>query len=228
MKKISKLSLAVGLCAGLAGTAHPAWAAGGHHAADDAAMLEPGQCQLETWFERETGTTRRLLHLGPACRLGPVELGLNLDRQRLADAGTTSTLVGSQLKWAQALGERLSVGLALSASWQSRAPRYQGSTLVLPLSLQLSDHWLAHINLGRDFRAGQADGSRAAAALEWSPQAAWSLIGECFRDGGTNHWRLGGRWNLTPGLSLDLSRAQGPGAQPAAWWTLGLNLVIDR
>lgn len=228
MKKISKISLAVGLCTGLAGAALPAWAAGGHHAVDDAALLEPGQCQLETWLEREAGSARRLLHLGPACRVGPVELGLNLDRQRPGEAGTSTTLVGPQLKWAHALTERLSVGIAAAASWQGPGARYQGSSLVLPLSLQLSDQWQAHVNLGRDFRAGQADGSRAGAALEWAPNAAWSFMGEGFRDGGTRHWRLGGRWNLRPGLSLDLSRARGLGAQPTAWWTLGLNAVIDR
>ena len=26
-------------------------AAGGHHSVDDATILDPGQCQLETWFE---------------------------------------------------------------------------------------------------------------------------------------------------------------------------------
>ena len=96
------------------------------------------------------------------------------------------------------------------------------------MSLQLSPQWLAHVNLGRDFRAGQPDGQRAGAALEWAPNELLSLIGERFRDGGLNRWRLGLRWNLTPALSLDLSRAQGLGTQPSAWWTLGLNLGIQR
>nr|WP_316641665.1 hypothetical protein [uncultured Roseateles sp.] len=227
MKKTNKTFPAMALCAWLAGTASPASAAGGHYAVDDAAILEPGQCQLETWLEREAGNARRLLHVGPACRLGPVEIGLNLDRVRLGSSSTTSVL-GPQLKWARALTEQLSIGLAAAASWQHHAPHYLGSTLVVPISYQLSDRWLAHINIGRDFRAGQADGSRAGAALEWSPDAAWSLIGERFRDSGANSWRLGGRWNLTPSLSLDLSRAKGLGPRPPAWWSLGLNAVVDR
>ena len=59
-----------------------AQAAGGHHAVDDAALLEPGQCQVETWFDHELGGERRLLHVGPGCRVGAVEFGLNFDRAR--------------------------------------------------------------------------------------------------------------------------------------------------
>lgn len=227
MKKTNKIFVAGCLCAGLSGTALPARAAGGHYAVDDAATLESGQCQVETWFDREDGGTRRLLHIGPACRIGSVEVGLNLDRVRLGDSSTT-TVVGPQIKWATAVTEQLSLGLAVSANWQSGAPRYLGSMLVVPVSMQLSEQWLAHVNVGRDFRPGPTDSSRAGAALEWIPNAAWSVIGECFRDSGTKLWRLGGRWTLTQSVSLDLSRTQGLGTKPPAWWTLGLNVVIDR
>jgi len=30
--------------------AFPAWAAGGHHAVDDATILDPGACEFETWM----------------------------------------------------------------------------------------------------------------------------------------------------------------------------------
>jgi len=227
MKKTHKTLLAVSAGAWLFCTASAANAAGGHYAVDDAAILEPGQCQLETWFDREAGHVGRLLHVGPACRVGSLEVGLNLDRVHLGDASAT-TVTGPQLKWAGVVTEQLSIGLAAAANWQSHAPRYLGSTLVVPISLQLSEQWLAHVNVGRDFRAGQADSSRAGAALEWAPNTTWSVIGERFRDGGANHWRLGGRWNLTPSLSLDLSRAQDLRPESPAWWTLGLNVVIDR
>lgn len=227
MKKSNKIMLTASLCAGLACAVSLARAAGGHYAVDDAALLEPRQCQLETWFDREAGDARRLLHVGPSCRVGAVEVGLNLDRVRLGDSSMT-TVMGPQLKWAGAVTEQLSIGVAAAANWQSHAPRYLGSTLVVPVSLQLSDQWLAHINVGRDFRARQSDSSRAGAALEWSPNTTWSVIGERFRDGGANHWRLGGRWSVTPSMSLDLSRAQGLGSKPPPWWTLGLNVVIDH
>ncbi|MFG6455269.1 hypothetical protein [Roseateles sp. BYS96W] len=227
MKKTNKIYLAVSLCACLAATATPARAAGGHFAVDDAAILETGQCQLETWFDREAGNARRALHVGPACRIGSAEIGLNLDRVRPGDSSGIS-IMGPQVKWARAVTEQLSIGLAAAANWQSQTPRYVGSTLVVPVTFQMSDPWLVHVNVGRDFRPGQADSSRAGVALEWSPETAWSVTGERYRDGGRNHWRLGGRWNLTHCLSLDLSRAQHLDAGTPAWWTLGLNVVIDR
>lgn len=55
----------------------PAQAAGGHPAVDDANLLEPGQCKLELWGERESGAARTLVHAGPGCRVGAVELGLS-------------------------------------------------------------------------------------------------------------------------------------------------------
>ncbi|MEY4563901.1 MAG: hypothetical protein RLZZ618_3178 [Pseudomonadota bacterium] len=194
---------------------------------DDAAILETGQCQLETWFDREAGTARRLLHIGPACRVGAFEVGLNVDRVRSNDSSRI-TFMGPQLKWAKAVTEQVSIGLVAAATRQSRSPSHMGSSLVVPVSVQVSDPWLVHINAGRDFRADQADGNRAGAAVEWAPSATWSVTGERFRDSGANHWRVGGRWNPTKILSLDLSRTQPLCAEQPTWWTLGLNVVIDR
>ena len=69
-----------GLALSLFSLAMQAHAAGGHHAVDDAALLDVGKCKVEGWLERETGGTRTLAHAGAGCRVGPVELGLNLDK----------------------------------------------------------------------------------------------------------------------------------------------------
>jgi len=47
-------------------------------------MLDVGKCKLVGWAERETGGARSLYHLGNGCRVGPVELGLNLDTEKQA------------------------------------------------------------------------------------------------------------------------------------------------
>lgn len=227
MKKSNKIIQAASLRALLTTAGFPAMAAGGHYAVDDAAILESGQCQLEVWFEAEVESARRLLHVGPACRVGPVELGLNVDRARAGDASKNSVL-GPQVKWASALNEQLSIGLAAAANWQNHTPRYLGSSLIVPISYQVSQAWLAHVNIGRDFLSGAANSSRAGMALEWAPNSTWTFIGERFRDSGTDHWRLGGRWTLNEALSLDLSRAQGMGNTSSFWWTLGLNLAFNR
>src|SRR3954447_16160664 len=80
-------------------------AAGGHFAVDDAAILEVGTCLLETWWER-ADHAGSLLHLGPACRVGPVELALNADRLQPPDRAA-QTPVGPQVKWAVSIADRV-------------------------------------------------------------------------------------------------------------------------
>ncbi len=214
--KITALLFAAAL-----GTCSTAWAAGGHHAVDDAAILDPGQCQLETWYDHESGGSRRLLHLGPACRIGAVEVGLNFDRLQAAKV----TGGGPQVKWATALSKDLSVGVLASANWLSLSSHYGFTSIVVPVSWQVSEQVALHVNAGRDFRAGKSDISRAGASVEWAPNATWMGVAERWRENGFNYARVGGRWNVSPALSLDLSRARSVGSGPPGWWTLGVTLV---
>src|SRR5690242_18243181 len=101
-------------------------AAGGHHSIDDAAILDPGQCQVETWFERTQDGAARLWHVGPACRVAAVELGLNFDALRSNGRGRTD-VAGAQAKWATPLSDRVAVGAVVSASWQDQSPHHIGS-----------------------------------------------------------------------------------------------------
>lgn len=201
-----------------------ALAAGGHHAVDDAAVMEPGQCQLELWLE-QAGRRHSLQHLGPACRVGAVEMGLDLDRSRIGDAPRMSTLT-PQLKWATDLAAGWSVGAVWSAGWSigrsDRASRYVGQVLLLPLSWQPDPALALHLNLGREFRRRDSDLRPRGAALEWQPLAQWQGLAEYFHDGQQGQRSLGLRYLGGTSWSLDLSRTR-PG-QGAAWWTLGLNL----
>jgi hypothetical protein len=202
-------------------------AAGGHHAVDDAALLDPGQCQLEVWADRERGRARTLMHLGPACRVGAVELGLNLDRVHAAGSDAVA-VAGPQVKWAASLGAGLSAGVVVAANWQDPSPRYLGSTVVLPVSWQASESVLLHLNVGRDLRAHASDDTRAGAAIEWTPHSSWLFVAERFREGRTSFWRAGARWVLDPALNLDLSYARGVDGSAPSWWTFGLTWLFDR
>ena len=202
-------------------------AAGGHHAIDDAVLVEPGRCQVETWVERGSSGQRRLVHIGPACRLGWVEAALNLDHGHI-EAGADVTAYGPQLKWARAWGERTSVGAVWSATWQDHSPRLLGHTIVLPLTWQAGDSLVVHLNAGRDFVSGAPDATRAGAALEWTPSAAWSFVGEQFRTGGRDHWRAGARYTFDFALSVDFSHARTFGDATSAWWAVGLTWLFDR
>src|SRR4029453_9722065 len=113
------------------GAAPPARAAGGHYAVDDAAILDPGACQVELWIDRAAGGRGTLLHAGPGCRAGPVELSLNLDHFHAEGAGAV-TAVGPQLKWVRELMPALSAGIVVSAGVRDHAPHFIGNTVVPP------------------------------------------------------------------------------------------------
>ncbi len=202
-------------------------AAGGHHAVDDANMLDEGQCKLEVWAEREAGGSRTLGHAGPGCRVGPVELDLNIERQKFAGlAGSTS--VSPQIKWATSLNDQLNIGLVAGSSFASPASRYTGSTVYIPLTWHAHDALLAHVNWGRDFQRDGPNQARGGLALEWAASAEWSFVGERFFQAGASTARLGVRWTMTPGVSFDISRARTLGPAGPTWVTAGVNWQFDR
>ena len=216
-----------GLLAGFCLVSLSAQAAGGHHAVDDAAMLDVGKCKLEGWAERETGGARTLHHLGTGCRVGPVELGLNLDKEKQTSSDA-ATSFSPQIKWAFPLNNAFSVGIAASAKFNSQSPRYASSSVVLPLSWRATDSLSAHVNWGRNFLSGGAGQPRGGVSLEWAPTSDVSLVAERFREAANNSTRLGARYALTPDVKLDISRARSLHAGGASWWTAGVIWEFDR
>ena len=206
--------------------ASSAQAAGGHHSVDDAVILDPGQCLIETWFDHAESSGARLWHVGPACRVGPVELGLNFDAIRTS-VGERTSFGGVQAKWARPLTEKISIGAVVSATWKDRSPHRVGTGIVVPLTWQATEALQIHINVGRDFLDNAPDADRGGIAAEWSASQEWSFVAERFRELHTDRWRLGARYTLNTNVSFDLSRAQGLGKAPSSW-TAGVNWVFDR
>ena len=218
-------SLARGLATAAGICASDGNAAGGHFAVDDAAILDAGTCQLEIWGER-ADRAASLLHAGPACRVGPVELAFNADRIQPRD-GAPQTAVGPQIKWATAIDEQVGVGLVALVAWQGSAPRYAGATLYAPLTLRVADAVRLNVNVGRDWLRDLPAHGRAGASLEWQPSPHWTIIGERFRQYGSDFARLGVQWQQSTSLGFDLSRARGVGATSAGTWTLGATWTFD-
>ena len=204
-----------------------AQAVGGHHGVDDAAMLDAGKCKLEGWAERETGGARTLHHLGTGCRVGPVELGLNLDNEKQATTDAVTSF-GPQIKWAYPLNDVLSIGAVASVKFNSQSPRYASSTLVIPLSWRATETLSVHVNYGRNFLRGGVDQPRGGVSLEWTPISDLSLVAERFREAANNSTRLGARYALTPDVKLDISRARSLHAGGVSWWTAGVIWEFDR
>lgn len=219
--RIARLASAAALLGLFSGFA---MAADGHHAVDDATILDQGQCKIEGWLTGGGG--ERLLHAGAACRVGPLDLAAAAEYAR--PGGGSETGWSLQAKWATELTSGFSVGLLVTPAWHAHVrPRSQGTT-VSGLGTWARDELALHLNVGRDFVHGAADESRYGLAAEWAPLAAWSFVAERYRAGQAHFVRAGARWALGAGWSVDLSRARrlaGPGPSN---WTFGATREFGR
>lgn len=213
--------LAAALCA-----AAPAWAAGGHHAVDDAAILEPGRCELEGWLARAHGG-ERLAHAGANCRVGPVEVGLAGEHARLDGASATGW--GMEAKWAMQWREGLGIGAKIGPSWAAHArPRYQGTSVSGLATWQPREDVALHLNLGRDLVHRGGDLGRYGASVEWTAAPAWSLVAERYKEEGSHFVRAGVRFLGGGSWSVDLSRSHRLAGGGASAWTLGAAWAFGR
>lgn len=204
--------------------------AGGHLDVDDAGTLDPGQCQVESWYGRAGPEPVTGLHVGSACRVGPVELGLNLDRFRVADAPHAFSF-GPQLKWTwfgQAADARFSGAVSAGVIWDRSHGGKPGRQLVFPFTWQALDSLQIHANLGADWAAvsGERTG-RGGLGTEWAINEQLSLLAERNRAAGLWTLRLGARLNLTPLLSLDLTTSR-TGPERQRGFFVGVNHAFSR
>ena len=223
--------LALGLCA----LSPSAWA-GRPMATDDAAVLEPGACQVEAWTERRRD--ERAYWLNPGCNpWGNTDFSLGVGRARSDEAGS-ATLTAWQIKHLLrpvqngAFGLALAVGAERNRRVHNRALgdlAYKGIVTV-PL---LDDDWLMHANLGavRERAEGlRRTRSTWALALDRAVAPHTRVSAETFGVGEDRaQWQLGARHELLPGwLQIDASVGS-----PWSRWssgrvvTVGLVIVTD-
>lgn len=202
-------------------------AAGGHFDVDDATILDSGHCQVEVWVLGGQAPTQSAAHLGPACRAGAAEWGLNLDRY--ASGGQKSGTLGAQVKWvADPAARRVSAGAVVSLA---RRVEGAGSTLAgayLPVTWWLGTEGQSqlHLNLGRDRDPSAGPSTRRwGVALDQLLSDAWTFTAERRGLGGVSLTRVGFRYNLDPLLSIDGSWAQGGRSRV---WAVGLNREWER
>ena len=216
---------AIVLAAVLAAAA-PAWAAGGHHAVDDAAILEPRQCESESWVAHGRGA-RPAAHTGLNCRVGPAEFGLAAEYAR--DQGTSATGWQAQAKWATQLTDSLSVGASLAPTWQARLrPRYQGITAIALISADAGHGMSVHANLGRDYVHRGPGYARWGVGIEWAVRDAFVISAERFAQEEGQFLRAGLRWPVGERLMLDVSHAHHLGGEGRSTWTAAVSWLFDR
>ena len=223
---MTRLAWRSALAAACLAAAAAARAAGGHFDVDDAAVIEPGHCQYEAWAARTpSAPAATLWHLGPGCRVGPVELALNLDRVSSA-SGVRST-AGPQLKWVTDIAAPVSSGLVWGAAFDLRRGGRPAHTLYAPLTWIVRDTLAFNANLGADWDAAGARTRRFGASGEWLAQQRLTLIAERVKFGGDWTSRLGARFALSDAISVDLSAAR-VGPRAAHVYVIGLNHDFER
>lgn len=201
--------------------------AGSPMAVDDAGIVAPGSCQLESWVRRaRPGNETWAL---PACNPGG-DLELTVGGASIASQGGRTE--GDVLMQAKTLLRPLESGgwgVALAAGGIRH--RQAGTTdlyAYVPATLSLADDaLLVHANLG-----WLREGARRRDHLSWGVGSEWrltprtSLLAETFgQDAGRPAWQAGVRqWLLPERLQLDATCGNrlGGGGAGQRWVALGL------
>ena len=205
-----------------------AWS-GGHFDVDDAFTLDPGRCQYETWWARSKTDASHATHLGPACRIGPAEIGLGVDRVRGPDE--PQNIISPQLKWTFIdAGNDGTVSAAIVMGFARDFAQHgkPGHQFLLPVSLRASNDLLIHVNLGTDWSTTEGVRSqRRGLAAEWAWTEQFTLISE--RNLASGRWTSGAglRLAVAPLLSLDISLARS-GPDSVRTFVIGVNHEFGR
>ncbi|MFJ9451096.1 hypothetical protein [Herbaspirillum sp. NPDC101397] len=221
--------LAAVFCAAASSSAH----AGRPMATDDAAVLDEGACQLETWTEHSSALNTSWLN--PSCNpFGSTEFALGAAHQQdRRDSSANTALMSWQVKHLLRTYDDQQTGFAIATGGQHARASGDNETFIkgiatLPLQ---GENLLAHLNAGgirqRDQRGGNYRGTWGM-ALDAEVSAGTRVSIETFgvTSTGTN-WQLGLRRELIPDrLQLDASIGSPFGRWPQGRIvTLGLVFV---
>lgn len=199
----------------------PLFAVGGHHVIDDAAILDPGTCHIETWAQRTRSVSGVLTTITPACHVGGFELGVSIDQDRTEGVDVRS--LSPDAKWATPVGEtQWAIGAFIGLNYQSDTRRWEGYVVNLPVTLDL-DAVAVHFNVGYDGVRGGGGMHRTGVAMEWAVIDPVELMSEVYREFNASSARVGARY-LVGALSLDLSYAESMRSGGPKLWTGGLTL----
>ena len=182
--------------------AAPAAWAGRPLVTDDAPILDPGQCQLETWTQRDPAHTH--YWAVPSCNVnGNWEMGGGVARLQGhgGDSGLTLAVIQAKALLAKADDGSWLLGVAGANQFEPSRGLAGDLTLYFPLTVNLfGDRLQWHTNLGwRRERHGRP-GATWAMALEAALNERVALTVESYgvRNGGA--WRqIGARYTLLPG-----------------------------
>ncbi len=180
---------------------------------DDASILDPGVCQVESWHRWSTrgGHEGWLL---PACSVNEhLELGVGAARYRDAEVGGHSLLLlQAKSVFYRDPGDRWSAGAVAAAvrdgGHESRGNAFhQASALGLVSFNALDESLRLHVNAGVVYSRAEFTTGAWGTAAEFDFREGWTVMGEVYRDApGRPSFQLGIRYLLiTDRVELFLS-----------------------
>ena len=161
--------------------------AGGAHVVDDAAVEDPGNCNLETWASA-MGKGSVLFTASAACtprRVPWLQAGGWMQRTwtRTGD----DTLVGPAIKAAALpLGHGLNLALSAWGGWSLGLDRFEAAGASIPLTMELGSGVTVNLNAGWEWsRTDDRHKAIVGAQIDWSASDHLSLMAEGFSQIGT-------------------------------------------
>lgn len=208
--------------------AGPAFASGGAHVIDDAAVETPGTCHLESWVTRSSGG-QGLIYSAPACTRAAwpnLEIGGFVSHAWSREAD--DSVIGLTPKLKLRSEERgVGIGIATSVGYGVDHGRFEAASVIVPVTIPAGKRLRFNVNGGWQWsRAGQGHDLFVGGQLEFAMRPDLNLMAEGFtRDNGKAGGQVGARW--TPGKGrMDLDILFGryiDGVTPAAL-TLGITI----
>jgi hypothetical protein len=178
----------------------PAFAAGGAHVIDDAAVETPGTCHLESWV---TGSSsgQGLVYSAPACTRAAWP---NLEIGGFVSHGWTrtsdDTLIGLSPKLMLRSEERgIGIGIAGSAGLDADRGRFEQASLIVPVTIPAGKRLRFNVDGGWQWsRSSHSHDLFVGGQAEFALRPTLGLMAETFtRDRGKAGGQAGIRW--TPG-----------------------------
>lgn len=217
-----------GIVALCCGAAPAAWAAR-PLTTDDAPILDPGQCQLETWVQRDP--THVHFWAVPACNVGgDWEVGAGVARLHGHGGGNGLTLAVIQAKTVLAAPKDgwWRLGLAVANQFEPARGLAGDWSAYLPLTVDLNrDRLQWHTNLGWRRERHGTPAATWATGLEAAVGQRAALTVEAYGIRGGGAWRqLGARYAVVPGRAdIDLAWGEKAGSGPRErYYAAGLTI----
>ncbi len=207
-----------------------AWSAGGARIVDDSEVIDPGTCQLETWVTgfNVGGGYANATNTCTLSSLPKLEFGLQFQHYWYGEAIGSDQLLGPMLKY-NLIPEDKGVGLALEffSGVNLRTNELELATLILPVSIPLSDKSRINLNAGWSyFRIGNFPnalfyGAQIETKIGWEEVA---MMLEVFgRQPGFTGTQIGLRWRPNDGpIEFDLLAGSYFDAVNSKFFTVGI------